>query len=57
MIRAGVFGLSIVLETDDPSVKSLLEFVYVDKRYNFFLKKVTETKVRGKIYDKTKKNP
>lgn len=52
MLRAGVFGNSIVIETDDYSVKSLLEYQYVDRKYNFFIKKWCNQTIKGKIYDK-----
>ncbi len=57
MIRAGVFGNKIIIETDDPSVKGLLEYMYIEKKYNFFFKQMRDTKVKGKIYDRTKKDP
>ena len=54
MLRAGVFGNNIIIETDDLSVKSLLEFQYRAKKYNFLIKKWSEQSIRGKIYDKKK---
>ena len=52
MLRAGVFGNSIVLETDDISIKGLLEYRYVDRKYNFIIKKWCDQVIKGKIYDK-----
>lgn len=54
MIRASVFGLNVILETDDPTVKALLEFTTTENKYNFFLKRVAETKTHGKIYNRRK---
>jgi hypothetical protein len=54
MIRAGVCGTKIIIETDDPSVKSLLEYTHTEKKYNFIFKQWRDTKVHGKIYDRTK---
>lgn len=52
MLRAGVFGNNIVIETDDLSVKSLLEYQYVANKYNFMIKKWSTQSIKGKIYDK-----
>ena len=52
MLRAGVFDNSIVIETDDLSVKSVLEYQYVSKRYNFIDRRWAVQNIRGKIYDK-----
>lgn len=57
MIRAGVFGTNVVLETDDPTVKPLLEYQYEDEVFNFWVKHKQVQKIRGKIYEKTKKDP
>lgn len=56
MLRAGVFGNSIVLETDDLSIKGLLEYRYVDRKYNFMTKKWGDQVIRGKIYDRKHKD-
>lgn len=52
MLRTGIFGNYIVIETDDLSVKSLLEYRYKDHRYNFMIKKWSDQIISGKIYDK-----
>lgn len=41
----------IKLQTDDSSVRYLLEGVWEDRRYNFFTKRVDDMKVTEKIYD------
>ena len=56
MLRAGVFGNSIVLETDDISIKGLLEYRYIENKYNFMIKKWGNQVVKGKIYDRKMKD-
>lgn len=54
MIRAGIFGINIVIETDDPSVKSLLEFTVSRDVFSPVIRRVIPTTVKGKIYNRKK---
>ncbi len=57
MIRASVYQTSIVIETDDPTVKPMLEYAYDDEVFNFFKKRKTISKIRGKIYSRHHTDP
>lgn len=56
--RIGVFGINLVIETDNaPRVRGLLDYVYESKKYNFFFKQWRTEKIRGHIYNrKTTRN-
>ncbi len=58
MTRAAVYGINIVIETDQPGlIKAFLEFNTVEKKYDFFTKHMKEKTVHKKIYNRTKKDP
>ena len=57
MTRAAVYGINIVIETDQPTlIKSFLEFNVEEKKFNFFDKRMKVMKVHKKIYNRTKKS-
>ena len=57
MTRATVFGITIVLETDEPDIiKQMLEFYVVEKMFDFTTKTMRFFKTHKKIYNRTKKN-
>ena len=57
MIRTGIFGNNIVIETDDPSVRSLLEFSVTKDIFSPVFRRVIPATVRGKIYNRKKTDP
>lgn len=56
MIRLSVYGINVILETDDPGTRYFLEFQTVEKRYNFWLKIWEDAKIKGKIWNRMKTN-
>ena len=57
MTRATVYGINIVIETDQPTlIKGFLEFNVEEKKFNFFDKRMKVMKVHKKIYNRTKKS-
>lgn len=55
MLRAGIIGNKLYLETDDLSIKSLLEFKHRETRFNPFIKQWRTEDVVDKIYLNSKK--
>ena len=55
MLRAGIIENRIYLETDDLTIKSLLEFVHRETRFNPFIKQWRTEDVIDKIYITKKK--
>lgn len=57
MIRMSVYGINIILETDNLGVQYMLEYQTTETRYNPWYKQWVDQKIKGKIYNrKTKKN-
>ena len=54
MITTGIFGNNIVIETDDPSVRSLLEFSVTKDIFSPVFRRVIPATVKGKIYNRKK---
>ena len=52
MVRLSVYGINIILETDNPGVKYMLEYETTEHKYSPWLKKWVDQKVRGKIYNR-----
>lgn len=52
MVRLSVYGINIILETDNPGVKYMLEYETTEHKYSPWLKKWIDQKVRGKIYNR-----
>lgn len=52
MVRLSVYGINIILETDNPGVRYMLEYETVQNRYNPWTKQWGNQKVKGKIYNK-----
>ena len=52
MIRMSVYGINIILETDNPGVKYMLEYETTENKYSPWLKKWVDQKVKGKIYNR-----
>lgn len=52
MIRMSVYGINIILETDNPGVRYMLEYETTENKYSPWLKKWVDQKVKGKIYNR-----
>ena len=51
--RLGVFGINLVIETDNsPQVRGLLTYVYEAKKFTPWTKKWETKKITGKIYNR-----
>jgi hypothetical protein len=58
MIRAEIYGINIILETDQPTfLKGILEFYATERQFNWKTKKMDFMTVHKKIYNRTKKDP
>ena len=52
MIRMSVYGINIILETDNPGIRYMLEYETTENKYSPWLKKWVDQKVKGKIYNR-----
>lgn len=57
MIKADVYGINIILETDQPTfLKGILEFYTTERRFNWKTKKMDFMTVHKKIYNRAKRD-
>ena len=54
MVRLSVYGLNIILETDNPGVRYMLEYDKTEQVYNIWTKSWVTKTGKGKIYNKSK---
>ena len=54
MIRLSVYGINIILETDNLGVRYMLEYETIKNSYNPWMKKWIDQKIKGKIYNRKK---
>lgn len=52
MIRMSVYGINIILETDNPGVQYMLEYKTTETKYSPWYKQWMTTQVKGKIYNR-----
>lgn len=57
MIRLSVYGINIILETDNLGVRYMLEYETTKNSYNPWMKKWIDQKIKGKIYNRKKTDP